>query len=134
MTSSRKQQMKGGEGMVRVIIERHCRPGKESELENLLVELRTKAMRQRGYVSGETLRSTEDPSRWLVLSTWLDADLWKIWESSPERDEMDRRIQPLLAGPAEISLFSFVWSACWSDAEAERWNTIAASATERTRE
>ena len=33
--------------MVRVIIERHCQPGKQAEMESLLVELRTKALRQR---------------------------------------------------------------------------------------
>ncbi len=120
--------------MVRVIIERHCQPGKESELENLLIELRGKAMKQRGYVSGETLKSTDDPSLWLVLSTWLDADLWRMWQDGPEREQMDRRIQPLLTDSAKISLFSFVWSACWSDAEADRWNIIATPAAERAAE
>ena len=63
--------------MVRVIIERHCKPHKGAELERLLVELRTSAIQQRGYVSGETLRSIEDPSLLMVVSTWVDADQWK---------------------------------------------------------
>ena len=62
--------------MVRVIIERRFQAGREMELENLLVELRSRAMAQPGYVSGETLRSLDDPSLWVVLSTWLDASLW----------------------------------------------------------
>ena len=94
--------------MVRVIIERHCRPGKEAELESLLVELRTKSVRQRGYVSGETLRSIDDPSLWLVISTWVDTDLWKVWETMPERQEFERKIEPLLIAPAKVSIFSFV--------------------------
>jgi hypothetical protein len=55
--------------MVRVIIERRFQVGKETELENLLVEPGSRAMAQSGYVSGETLRSLGDPSLWVVLST-----------------------------------------------------------------
>lgn len=118
--------------MIRVIIERHCQSGKEAELENLLVELRRNAMMQQGYVSGETLRSVDDHSLWLVLSTWLDVDLWKIWESSRERQEMEHRIERLLTGPAKPALFTFVWRACWSDSEAERWKSMTTSAAERS--
>lgn len=120
--------------MVRIVIERHCRPGKESELENLLVELRSQAIKQRGYVSGETLRSVDDPSLWLVLSTWLDVDLWRIWENSPEREEIDRRMQPLLSGAPKTSAYTFVWSACWYDDEGRRWDAIPASAGQQARE
>lgn len=55
--------------MARVIVERHCKPGKEAELEKLLLELRIKAMNQFGYITAETLRSANDPAHWLVIST-----------------------------------------------------------------
>lgn len=93
--------------MVRVIVERHCQPGKQAEMESLLVELRTKAMRQRGYISGETLQSVDDPLLWLVISTWTDADLWRMWETMPERRETLSKIEPLLAAPEKVSIFSF---------------------------
>ena len=93
--------------MVRVIIERHCQLDKGAELESLLVELRTKSMQQHGYVSGETLRSLDNPSLWLVISTWFDADLWKAWETMPERREIMRKIDPLLIAPEKVSIFGF---------------------------
>lgn len=93
--------------MVRVIVERHCQPGKQAEVESLLVELRTKAMRQRGYISGETLQSVDDPLLWLVISTWTDADLWRMWETMPERRETLSKIEPVLAAPEKVSIFSF---------------------------
>lgn len=94
--------------MVRVIIERRCQPNKEAELDKLLVELRSKGVRQRGYVSGETLQSVDDPSLRLVISTWLDAELWKAWKNSPERREMVTAIERLLVAPEKVSVFSFV--------------------------
>jgi len=93
--------------MVRIIIERHCQPGKEMELEPLYLGLRAGAMRQHGYISGETLKSVSDPSFCLVISTWVDAESWKIWETSTQRREIVSRIELLLAIPEKISVFSF---------------------------
>ena len=111
-----------GVKMVRIIIERRCKPNKETELESLLIDLRTKAIQQQGYVSGETLRSVDDPSLWLVISTWLDADLWKAWEAGPERQEVIRKVEPLLITPEKVSVFSFVWNACWSGEKTYQFN------------
>jgi len=94
--------------VVKVIIERRCRPNKEAELAKLLVELRSRGVWQSGYHSGETLRSVDDPSVWLVISTWVDADLWKAWESSHERQETISKILPLLIEPEKVSVFGFV--------------------------
>jgi len=102
-----KIEKEGERKMVRVIIERRCLPGKEAELESLLVELRSGSMRQRGYISGETLRSVDDPSLWLVISTWVDADLWKVWKTMAERQEIERKIEPLLVAPDKVSIFNF---------------------------
>ena len=58
--------------MIKVIIERHV---KESEhLSPLLRELRVAAMNQPGYITGETLVSTEDKSIFTVISTWRGLD------------------------------------------------------------
>jgi antibiotic biosynthesis monooxygenase (ABM) superfamily enzyme len=94
--------------MIRVIIERRCRPDKLTEMENLLTDIRTIAMKQPGYISGETLHSVDDPTVWLVISTWLDVDTWKAWESSTERREAMRKTEPLLVAPEKLSVFSFL--------------------------
>jgi len=94
--------------MIRVTIERHCQPGKEEELERLLVQLRSVAMLQHGYVSGETLQLVSDHSHWMVISTWLDATSWKVWEASSERQEFASKMGPLLTGTAKVYVFRFV--------------------------
>ncbi len=93
--------------MIRVIIERHCYPEKIAELERLLVDLRAKAIRQPGYISGETLQSVDDPTHWLIISTWTDAEQWKAWEASPERKEDMAKVAPLLTAPEKIAVFKF---------------------------
>lgn len=94
--------------MVRVIIERRCRPGKDAEMENLLIEFRTTAMQRSGYVSGETLKRLDDPSSWLVISTWVDVEHWNQWQASPKRQQITKKIEPLLAEPEKIAICSFV--------------------------
>lgn len=94
--------------MVRVIIERRCRPDKEAEIENLLIELRTEAMQQRGFISGETLKSVDDPVFWLVVSTWADDEAWKAWENSPVRQRITDKMESLMFEPEKVSVFSFI--------------------------
>ena len=94
--------------MVRVMIERRCRADKAAEAESLLMELRAGAMQQRGYVSGETLRAVDDPSLWLVISTWLDANTWKAWQKKAERRALSDKLAGLLLAPEKITLFTFV--------------------------
>jgi heme-degrading monooxygenase HmoA len=119
-----------GSGMVRVIIRRHCLPGREEELEHLLAQLRSKAMPQAGYVSGETLRSQEDPGLFVVLSTWLNTDQWRLWEQSWERRETSRLIAPLLKMPEDTSVFDLVWCPSWFDADKGQWQLLDVSQAE----
>ncbi|MBM3118362.1 MAG: antibiotic biosynthesis monooxygenase [Chloroflexi bacterium] len=93
--------------MIRVVIERHCRPDKVAEMETLLIDFRIAAMRQPGYISGETLHSVDDPALWLVVSTWADIDAWKAWQTSAERQEVQKKLEPLLISPEKVSVFNF---------------------------
>ena len=74
--------------MIRVIMERCCKTGKERALQGLLEDLRASAMRQPGYITGETLVSMDDPSYHLVISTWSHLGAWKAWEDSEERHQI----------------------------------------------
>ena len=96
--------------MVRVIIERRCRPDKEAEIKSLLIELRTKAMQQPGFISGETLKSVDDPMLWLVVSTWVNSGLWKTWEDSQTRCDIMNKMEPLMFVPEKVTIFNFIRS------------------------
>ena len=101
--------------MIRVIIVRRCQPGKEMELDRLLMELRTRGMRQPGYVSGETLRgdtlkTVNDSSLWLVISTWVDVDSWQEWQAKKERQDIVSKIEPLLVAPEDVTIYRIAWA------------------------
>jgi heme-degrading monooxygenase HmoA len=61
--------------MIRVIIERRLKRGED--IAPLLRQLRAAAMLHRGYITGETLVSTEDKSTITVISTWRSLEDWQ---------------------------------------------------------
>ena len=81
---------------IKVIITRKVTRGRERDLLPLLMELRTKAMNQKGYISGETLKGISDPDEFLVISTWKSSEDWKVWEDNPERREIQSKIDAIL--------------------------------------
>ena len=91
--------------MVRILIERHLKEGKREDLMPLLRQLRTAAMHQSGYVTGETLASTEDASFIAVLSTWRSLDDWKAWETSEPRTRIYQQIESLLLEKPKVSIY-----------------------------
>ncbi len=91
--------------MIRVMIERHCQPGKEKQLRDLLLELRSVGMRQHGYITGETLREAENPSVFMVISTWMTLEAWKVWQTSRQRLIVEEMIDSLLTETRKVRVF-----------------------------
>ncbi|MFH0768031.1 MAG: antibiotic biosynthesis monooxygenase [Chloroflexota bacterium] len=91
--------------MIKVVMERHCKPDKGEELKKLPEELRSKALQRDGSYSFETLRSTDDPSVWLSIAGWTFLEEWKAWQNSPERQGIISKIEPLLLEPTRESVF-----------------------------
>lgn len=90
--------------MIKVLIERHVKRGKEGDLIDLLNKMRAELVSQPGYVSGELLQSVEDKSVIFALSTWLSALDWKSWEGNPERLETESKIKPLLTEAPKLTI------------------------------
>jgi heme-degrading monooxygenase HmoA len=82
--------------MFKVIIKRVVPPGKEKELLDLITQLRVAVSGQGGYISGETLKSSERPNEFLVISVWDREIDWKNWQASDERKEIQGKIDALL--------------------------------------
>ena len=90
---------------VRIIIDRKVKKGKESDFSKLLRELRSKAIPSKGYISGETLRASNDPQNYIVITTWQSIDDWKKWEKDRERTKIQTRIEKLMARPSKTKIY-----------------------------
>jgi heme-degrading monooxygenase HmoA len=92
---------------VKILIYRKIKPGKEKELSEAVRALRFKAMVAQGYISGETLRSVEDPSIQLVISTWKSIEDWNNWFNTRERQAFQEKIDVILEEPSKIARYEY---------------------------
>jgi heme-degrading monooxygenase HmoA len=100
-----RQYIRRWQVMVRVVIQRHLKEGKKADLMPLLRELRAAAMSQPGYITGETLANTGDPSIVSVLSTWRSLEDWKAWEKSEPRIRLYNKIEALLVEKPKVNVY-----------------------------
>lgn len=64
-------------------------------------------MNQPGYISGETLKSLDNPEEFLVISTWQKLEDWKRWASSSLRVEVQSQIDYLIGEQTEYGVYTY---------------------------
>jgi len=92
---------------VKILITRTVPEDKGVEMLKLFRDLRSLATEQPGYISGETLKSSDRPDVFLVISTWDSADAWEKWLINKERQEIQGRIDQLLGGNTSFEMFHY---------------------------
>ena len=93
--------------IVKVFIQSKSDPAKEKEFKRLLQELRTKAMEVKGFISGETMQSIEDPTVHLTIGTWRSITNWNKWLNSPERKVIQEKFNQVLVEPVKMTLYHY---------------------------
>jgi len=77
----------------KILIKRRFKKGKQKEIIALLRELRSGALHQSGYISGETLTSSEDPQILMVIGTWQDMENWYKWKQNNTRQTLEKMLE-----------------------------------------
>ena len=90
---------------VKIFIKRYVKKGKTQAAVELLKEVRSQALKQPGYISGETLINHYDPCNITVVSTWQTIDDWIRWEESDERSAKENQLEGLQEGPADFEIY-----------------------------
>jgi heme oxygenase (mycobilin-producing) len=92
---------------VKIIIKRRITKGKEAQVLPLLLDLRSKAISEPGYISGETLKNVNYPENYVVISTWKSVNDWEAWKASSGRMEIQERIDALLGKTTEFGIYFY---------------------------
>jgi len=90
---------------VKVLVERHVVPGQERRALEILRSIRARCLDEPGYLTGETLRDSEDPRTIVVLSNWFGLGDWRRWYASADRRSFESQLRPLLTRPERVRLF-----------------------------
>jgi heme-degrading monooxygenase HmoA len=90
---------------VKVFIKRYVKKGKTEAVIKLLMDVRSQALKQPGYISGETLVNHYDPRIITVVSTWQTIDDWIRWQESEERAAKEEPLESQQEGPANFEIY-----------------------------
>jgi heme-degrading monooxygenase HmoA len=90
---------------VKVFIKRSIKKDQTAAAVKLLMELRSRALKQPGYISGETLVNHYDPRNIAMVSTWQTIDDWIRWQESDERAAKEGQLDSLQEGPANFEIY-----------------------------
>ena len=72
-----------------VLIKRVTNPGVNAKvLLPHIIELRALAVRQPGYISGETFFSLDHPEECLVIGRWTSIEHWQQWQQDCTSDRV----------------------------------------------
>ena len=71
----------------------------------LLNKMRSAAMKQPGYISGETLINYAPPHEIAVLASWQSMEDWISWKENPERKQFEAMLEVFQVGPTEYEEF-----------------------------
>jgi heme-degrading monooxygenase HmoA len=89
-----------------ILIKRIVKAGIDAKtLLPYVLDLRALAVRQDGYISGETFFNLKRREECLVISRWTSLEHWQKWENDDRRIEINKKMNKHLAQEAEYNLY-----------------------------
>ena len=70
-----------------------------------IVEIRALAVRQPGYISGETFLNLDRPEECIVISKWTKIEHWQDWQKDSRRLELNENMEKHMGVTTEYSVY-----------------------------
>ena len=87
--------------IAKIIIKRRFVKENTPQILSLLNKMRSIAMNQHGYISGETLMQSEFPENMAVIATWQSMKDWIAWKNSEERKTYEAMLEIYQTRPTQ---------------------------------
>ena len=91
---------------VKILIKRKFKEEHFQAASRLLINHRSGAMKQPGYISSETWHNLDDPGQIVVMSMWQTREAWEAWKQSETRKANESEFEDYIIGPAEFEHYS----------------------------
>ena len=91
---------------VKILIKRKFKDGNMQAASRFLINTRTGAMKQPGYIASENLRSLDDKDEVVVVSMWETVEAWEAWRNSDERKACVDELRDYLVGEAQYEHYA----------------------------
>ncbi len=87
--------------IAKILIKRRFKEGHAPQIVALLNEIRSRALNQQGYMSGETLVKNGYPNNMTVISTWQSLEDWYRWRDSEDRKKFEAMLEMYQERPTD---------------------------------
>jgi quinol monooxygenase YgiN len=91
---------------VKILIKRKFKNANPKNVSEVIAQSRENAMREKGYISSETLCSCDDPNLILVLSMWRTKEDWDYYKNTPIRKRTEEKFAGLFTRPTEYKSYN----------------------------
>jgi heme-degrading monooxygenase HmoA len=91
---------------VKIVIERKFKEAPTEKDLSVIDEIRVKALRDRGYIGGETVVNADNSREVLVFSAWSSVADWNSWYTKKDWEKLEKSLAPHLEEPAKIRIFA----------------------------
>ena len=91
---------------VKILIKRKFKDSNMQAASRFLINNRSGAMKQPGYISSETLRNLDDKDQVVVVSMWENIEAWNAWKNSETRTANEAEFKDYLIEEAEYEHYS----------------------------
>jgi heme-degrading monooxygenase HmoA len=89
-----------------ILIKRIVKDGIDAKsLLPYIVDLRALAVRQDGYISGETFFNLKRREECLVISRWTSLEHWQRWEKDQQRIDINNEMEKQLRCRSEYNIY-----------------------------
>ncbi len=87
--------------IAKIIIKRRFVKENTPQILSLLNKIRSIAMEQPGYISGETLMQSDFPENMAVIATWQSMEDWNAWKKSETRRKYEAMLEIYQTRPTQ---------------------------------
>lgn len=98
--------------MINVIVGYRLKVG--SDIQPVLMKLRSYAMTFHGFIGAENLISIQDNTIVAMVSTWENADDWRMWEDSKIRKQIVKEAEVILEEKPRVTVYRLVPTTGWA--------------------
>jgi heme-degrading monooxygenase HmoA len=91
---------------IKILVKRKFKDGNMQAAARFLINIRTGAMKQPGYIASETLRSIDDKDQVAVVSMWQNIEAWQAWKNSEVRKAAIAEFKDYFVGEIEYEHYS----------------------------
>ncbi|OMH38741.1 antibiotic biosynthesis monooxygenase [Motiliproteus sp. MSK22-1] len=94
--------------MIKIIIERHVAGELIDYYHRASRNILQMAMQSRGFISGESLKNSDDPNHRLIIASYDTSSNWSLWYHSDQRKALMEELRPMLVEDEKITVFEHI--------------------------